>query len=439
MNVKKKKIDDLNIQLTINIAADDYAPIRRKMLAERRKTAEFKGFRKGNVPMSLIERVYGEQCLGDAVNELISEQLNKYITDNKLRLIGEPLASEDQPEFEWKDGNDFAFKFDLATAPEVNFDVTKEDSVVYYTIKTTAEAKNEMKQNMLMQFGSLQEVETPGEESYVYADLTQEGGKSVENAYISMRDVSAAVKPALLGVKAGDKLELNINELFEREGDRATLIKVKKEDLPNVNPVFQATVVNIKDYRAAEPGKEAYDKMFGEGKVTTEEDFDKAIAARLADNYRQEADYRLNKDLKDYFLSKAGIQLPEAFLKRWLYTINKDKYTPEEIDKEFDSFLADYRWQMVRDFLMEKYDLKVSEAEVKEAALSYVSYQYAMYGMSGVPEDFIRQSAEKILADSRQRSGLEDQVADQKVLSTLRENVTLSKKSISVEKFRELK
>ena len=438
MNIEKKQIDDLNIELTLNIDAEDYAPIKKKKLNERRRTAEFKGFRKGMVPASLIERVYGEQCLGDAVNDIISEELGKFMEESGLNFIGEPLASEDQPEIEWKDGNDFVFKFDLAVAPTIDFDLSSSDKVVNYTIKSTAIAKEEMKKNMLMQYGELQEVEAPTAESYLYVDLENED-KTVENGYISMRDVSEAMKPALMGVKAGDKLELNINEVLEREGDRATLLKVKKEDLPSINPVFNATVVNIKNFEAAQPTQETFDRIFGEGKVNGVDEFDKEVANRLAENYRQETDYRLGKDIKDYLVKKADIKLPEDFLKRWLYSINKEKYTMEEIEKEFPAFLADYKWQLVSEYMMKKLDLKIDRNDLSEAAHGYVAYQYAMYGMGNVPSNFIDEAAQKMLTDRQQVERLSEQVAEQKIIAAVKDIISFDKKSISVEKFRELK
>lgn len=438
MNIEKNQIDDLNIEVTLNIAAEDYAPIKKKKLNERRRTAEFKGFRKGMVPASLVERVYGEQCLGDAVNDIISEQLGKYIEESGLNFIGEPIASEDQPEIEWKDGNDFTFKFDLGVAPEINFELSDSDKVVNYTIKSTAQAKEEMKKNMLMQYGELQEVEAPTAESYIYVDLENEE-KTVENGYISMRDVTETMKPALMGVKAGDKLEININELLDREGDRATLLKVKKEDLASINPVFNATIVNIKNFEAAEATQETFDKIFGEGQVNSEAEFEKVVADRLADNYRQETDYRLGKDIKDYLVKKADVKLPESFLKRWLYSINREKFTMEDIEKEFDAFLEDYKWQLVSDFLMKKLDLKIEKKDIEEAARGYVSYQYAMYGMANVPENFINESAQKMLADGQQVQRLTEQVTEQKVIAAVKDIISLDKKAISVEKFRELK
>ena len=438
MNIEKKQIDDLNVELTLNIDAEDYSPIKKKKLNERRRTAEFKGFRKGMVPASLIERVYGEQCLVDAVNDIISEQLGKYMEESGLNFIGEPIASEDQPEIDWKDGNDFVFKFDLGVSPKIDFELSDSDKVVNYTIKSTAVAKEEMKRNMLMQYGELQEVEAPTAESYLYVDL-ENADKTVENGYISMRDVTEAMKPAMMGVKAGDKLELNINEVLEREGDRATLLKVKKEDLASINPVFNATVVNIKNFEAAQPTPETFDRIFGEGKVKTEDEFEKAVAERLADNYRQESDYRLGKDIKDFLVKKADLKLPEGFLKRWLYTINKEKYTMEDIEKEFDAFLADYKWQLVSDYLMKKFDLKIDRNDLSEAAHSYVAYQYAMYGMANVPSNFIDEAAQKMLTDRQQVERLSEQVAEQKVIAAVKDIISFDKKSISVEKFRELK
>ena len=438
MNIEKTQIDELSFELTLNISNEDYAPVKKKKLNDYRKRAEFKGFRKGNVPMSLIERVYGEQALGDAVNDLISEQLGSYIKDNNLNLIGEPIASENQPEIDWKDGNDFVFKFDLATAPVIDFTVSADDKVVNYTIKSTAAAKDEMKKAMLMQYGDLQEVESPSAESYIYVDLENEE-KRVENAYISMRDVNEAMKPALLGIKAGDKLEINVTELLDREGDRATLLKVKKEELASINPVFNATVINIKSFVAAEANQETFDKIFGEGNVKDEKEFDEKVAERLAENYRQETDFRLGKDIKAYFTEKAAVKLPESFLRRWLYAINKGKFTMEDIDKEFDAFLVDYRWQMINEYLMKKFELKVDEKDLVEAAHGYVAYQYAMYGMSNVPEQFIHEAAQKMLDDQQQVQRLYEQVAEQKVINAVKEVITLDKKSISVEKFRELK
>ncbi|MDT3357325.1 MAG: trigger factor [Bacteroidota bacterium] len=438
MNIVKNQVDDLNLQITVNIAADDYAAAENKKLNEVRRRADFKGFRKGMVPMSLVQKVYGEQVLGESVNEVLSDAINNFIKENKLNVVGEPLPSEDQPELEWKSGNDFSFKFDIATTPEVKLELTKEDKVPYYVINVTKEAKKEMRDNMLRQVGSLQDGEKAGEEDFVIADLSN-GEINVEGAYIAVRNVMGDAHSKFVGAKAGDIIDVDVNAAFENDTDRASMLKIKKEELASINPAFQATVKNIKTYVDAQENQETYDKLFGEDKVHNSEEFDAAVESRLADNYKQEADYRLNKDIRDYLVEKANIVLPESFLKKWLYKVNEGKFSMEEIEKEFDAFLADFRWQMVRGYIMQKNGLKIEEKDIREAAEGFVAYQYAMYGLGNVPHEMIVEAAKNVLKDENQMRRLEESVEEQKVVAAVKEVVSLQNKKISVEKFRELK
>lgn len=438
MNIVNTKIDDLNYQLTLKIAAEDYAAAEKKKLNEIRRKAEFKGFRRGMVPMSLIQKVYGGQALGEAINDIINEKLYGFIQEQNLRVIGEPLPSEDQPDNEWKSGNDFTFKFDIAQTKELTFGLDKDDKVPYYVIGITETAKKEMKDNMLRQVGSLQDAAAAGEDDFVTADLDN-GEKKVEDAYIAVRNVEGAARALFIGAKPGDQFDVDINAAFSNETDRAAMIKVNKDELASVNPLFHATVKTVRTFVAAEENQETYDKLFGEDQVHNAEEFDQAVAARLAANYRQEADYRLSKDIRDYLLAKADIALPDEFLKRWLLHINEGKFTAEQIEADYPAFSVDFRWQIVRDYLMGKYDLKIEEKDMQEAAESFVAYQYAMYGMGNVPHELIHESAQNILKDRNQLRRISESVEEQKVIAAVREAVTLEEKKVSVEDFRELK
>ena len=328
MNVTKNQIDDLNLELVLDVEAQDYAPIKKKKLAERRKTAEFKGFRKGMVPMSLIERVYGQNALVDAVNDIIGEQLDKFIKDNSLNIIGEPITGKNQKEVDWEDGKNFQFVFDMAVNPPVKLEVTKDDTVNEYTITVTEKAKKEMKDNL-------------------------------------------------------------------RKYDES-----KKDK--------------------------------------TDEELEDEVVEYLKNNYKQEAAYRLSKDIRDYLVEKAGLTLPEEFLKRWLTLMNKDKVDEQTIEKEFPAFLQDYKWQLVRGHLMDTMGLKIEQKDLQEAAESYVRYQYAMYGMGGVPDDIIKESAKNVLTDEKQFNRVIEQVEDNKVLEAVKGIIKITPKRISVDKFRAL-
>jgi len=438
MNLEKRQIDDLTVELTIAIAPEDYAAAEKKKLAERKRNAEFKGFRRGMAPMSLIQRVYGEQALVESINDVISDQLDGFIHENKLRVLGQPLPSEKQEPHEWVSGNSFTFKYDIATSPELTFTVGKDDKVPYYKINVTKDAKAEMKKNILGQYGEMQEGDSTGENDYIIADLDNGDGVKVEGAYIALRSVAAAKKDVFLARKAGDSFSVNVNEAFENETDRAAMLKVKKEELAGLKPEFTFTILNVKTFVPAADEQATWDKIYGEGVVKSAEEFDAKIEERIVAENTQQANYRFAKDAREYFVKKADIALPEAFLKRWLYSINEGKFTMEDIEKEFDAFLRDFRWQMVRGRVMELFGLKVERKDIEEAAESYAAYQYAMYGMGNVPQNLIKDFARRMLDDERQARNFEEQVEDNKTFAALRENVTLEEKKISQDKFNAL-
>ena len=438
MNVTKNQPDALNYQVTIEIAAGDYQEPLKKRLNEYRRKADIKGFRRGMAPMSLIQRFYGDQALYEAVNGMVGTSLDNFIKEEKIRIVGEPMPSEDQPQLSWKAGEDFTFKFDIAQTPEISFEVGKEDKIPYYDINITVAERKATREGMLQQYGSLQEGKKAGENDYIVADIENEGHKA-EGVYVSISNVAEEARGAFLGKKAGEKFDVDVNQAFANETDRAAMLKVDKAQLATLNPMFTFTVVNVKTYVAAESNQETWDKMFGEGAVTSEEQFDAKVEERIKANHEQDANYRFGTDVRKYFMDKAALELPEAFLKRWLVYANEGKFSAEQVEKEFPAFLEDFKWQLVRGYIMQKFGLKVSREDVKQAALSYVAYQYAMYGMGGVPQNLIESSAENMLQDQNQYRRLEEQCEDNAAIARVREEVTLQTKKISMDKFRELK
>ena len=330
MKVSQNKIDDLNLEITIEVAAPDYAESEKKKLADCRRKADFKGFRKGMVPASMIKRVYGEQCLAESVNELIADALDKQIESEKLHILGEPLNSTKQPEIEWVDGNDFTFIFDVALSPEVKVEVSKDDTIPSYNVTISAKEKAPMAESL--------------------------------------------------------------KKYYEE----------KKEE-------------------------------------KSDEDIEKEVAERLAQQYKNEADWRLNKDIRDFYVGKAALTLPEDFLKRWLFVANNGKVSKEDIEKDFPGFAEDFKWQLVRGYLMNQYKLKIEDNDLQEAAEAFVSYQYAMYGIGNVPQEMVKEAAVNVLQDQKQVERLVEQIEDQKVIAKIKEEVTIKPTRITAAKFRELK
>ncbi len=437
MNVTKNQIDDLNIELTIAISAEDYAEKEKKRLSAYRKNADFKGFRKGMVPASIVKKLYGDQALYEAINSVIGEQLDKFIKDNNLNILGEPLPSESQKENEWKSGNDFEFKFDLGLSPAIDIELGKDDKLTRHKIEVSPKAVADTKAEMLRQYGSLQEGEAAGEEDYVIADFRQ-GDKASEGAYVAVSKVEGDAKTKFVGAKSGDTFDVNVNEAFVNETDRSSMLKVSKDELAALDPVWNVTVVNVKTFVPAEENQETYDKIFGEGVVKTAEEFEAKVAERIQNSYNQESDYKLSQDIQAYLVKKADVKLPEAFLKRWLYENNKEKFTMEQVEKDFDAFLKDFRWQLVRESLMKKFDLKIDDKDMLDAAKGFAAYQYAMYGMPNVPEQLLSEAAVELLKDERRHRNLVESVESEKVISAVKEVITISNRKITEEKFRAL-
>ena len=438
MNIKQKKVDDLNLTVSIELEKEDWADARKKKLNEFRRTADLKGFRKGMAPMSLVEKLYGGQALADVINGIVSEQLGKFIEDKKLNVIGEPLPSEKEEKNNWDDPDKFTFDFDIALAPKVDVKVSADDKIPYYNVNTTAKAVKDYKNNLLKQFGTLEKGKTAKEDDFVIADF-ESGDQKVEKAYVAIRSIKDEdIKASFVGLKAGDTRDVDIVKTFANESDRAAMFNVKKEELGTLPTDWKMTVTEVKTFVNAPMTQETFDNIFGKDVVKNEEEFDAKVKERLEGEYAQESDYRFMIDAKEYLLKKADIALPDEFMKRWIFVANDGKFTKEDIEKEYDLFAKDFRWELVRNSILKAQKIKVTKDAVLNEAKKIAAYQFAMYGMGSTPDDMLTQYAENMLKDEQQGRRVVEKVEDDLALEYVRKNVTLDTKKVTLEKMREL-
>lgn len=437
MKVTKNQIDDLNMSVNIALDKNDWAEPRKKKLNEYRRKADIRGFRRGMAPMSLIEKIHGGQALGEVINTMVTDELNKFIEDNKLSILGEPLPSEKASDNNWEDPDTFSFDFDLAVAPEVNVTLSAEDKIPYYTVTTTKEAVKDYRQSLLKQFGQLESADAAKEDDFVIADFVA-GEQKIESAYVALRSMPEEVKKEFVGVKKGDSRSVDIVKTFPNEADRAAMFHVKKEELETLPSEWEMTVKDIKTFVDAPLTQHTFDQIFGEGACKDEAGFDAKVKERLQEEYARESDYRFMIDAKEYLINKAAIQLPDAFMKRWIKFANDDKFTMEQIEAEYDLFAKDFRWNMIRTKLMKDQEMKVTKEDVMTEAKSMASYQFAMYGMQNVPDEHLTRYAEQMLGDRQQAERILERVEDDLVLNFVRKTATLEKKKISLEKMREM-
>lgn len=438
MKVTKKQVDDLNLTLNIKLAKEDWAEPKKKKLNEFRRTAELKGFRKGMAPASLVEKLYGGQALADVINTLVSDALTKYIDDNKLNVLGEPLPSEKEDKNNWDNPDEFTFAFDIALAPKVEVEISAADKVPFYNVTTSAKAVKDYKSNLLKQYGTLETGKAAKEDDFIVADFEAEEQK-VEKAYVALRTIQdEAVKAEFVGLKAGDTKDVEIAKAFTNEADRAAMFHVKKEELATLPAVWKMTVGEVKTFVSAKPTQATFDSIFGEGKVKSEEEFDAAVKERLEAEYSQESNYRFMIDAKEYLINKAAINLPDAFMKRWLLAANEGKFTMEDIEKEYDLFAKDFRWDMIRSSIIKAQKLEITKDAMVNEAKQIAAYQFAMYGMPNTPDDMLTEYAENMLKDEQQARRIFEKVQDDLALNYVRNTVSLDTKKVSLEKMREL-
>ncbi|NCB18375.1 MAG: trigger factor [Bacteroidia bacterium] len=439
MKITQKNVDDLTLVVTLNIGKEDYAEKKKDILKKFRRDADIKGFRKGMAPVSLIEKMHGHSAMLDAVNGVISDGLNNYITENKLNIIGEPLPNEsEQKPIDWEKDEEFSVSFDLALAPKFELSLTSEDKIPYYEVEISEKEREQYVSNLRKQFGTLENTESVEEDDFIIADLVQEENR-VEGTYIALRSITdASAKEQFIGKKSGDSFEIDVNKTFENETDRAAMLKVKKEELEGLSPIYTVVIQEVKRFKDAEENQEFYDRVFGPGSVNSKDEFDAKITERMQGEYEQESDYRFMLDARDSLIEKAAIALPEEFLKRWLFTANEGKFTMEEIEKDFGLFLKDFRWQLIRQGITREQKLTVTREDLLDHARKVANYQFAMYGLNNAPQDQIDKYAESLLANEKEGRRIYEKVEEDLVLGYVRSVITLDKKSISPEKLREL-
>lgn len=431
MKVTVTQGKNLQSLMTVNIERSEVEAKKNEQLKDVRKKAEIKGFRKGMAPMGLIEKLYGMSAMQDSLNNLITDAINSHIKDNNLNLLGEPLPNEEkQKSIDLEKDQSFEFVYDIAFRPEINITLDKKDKVINYNIKPTADDLKKYKEDMLRQFGSLENADKAADDDFLVVDLSQ-GDKVIEKSYITLKTLDKDAKKLFKGKKVGDSVEVDVVKAFPNETDRASLLKIKKEEFDASNPIYKVDIKEVKTFKPAEENQDLYDRVFGKDVVKSTQQFDSELQTRLEAEYKQNSNFRLRRDLIDYMVKKAGVELPEAFLKRWLFTINQGKFTMEQIEKEFPLFVQDYTWQMVAGKIFADQKMKIDKDELLEQAKSMTMSQFAMYGMMNIPEDQLNQYAQELLKDGNQISRVYEKCEEDKVLDYVKGAITITDKDIT--------
>jgi trigger factor len=330
MNITKENLDDLNAVLKIEISKSDYDEKVETILRDYRKKANLKGFRPGMTPIGLIKKMYGTAVKIEEINKLVGESIQKYITDEKLEILGEPMQKiDDDEEFDFENKDDFSFSFELGLTPVFEIKLSKKNKLNFYEIKVDEKMKNGYLDNYTRRFGDLIDVETVEVEDVIYGKI-----ESVDNAVEGLSDEETSfsvdlikddeIKQLFIGKLINDTVDFDLRKAFPNEIEIAGILKKKKEEVEKLTGIFRFTINKISRFKPAEVNQELFNKVYGEGVVATAEEFMQKLEEEITANLKHESEYKLSLDAKNLVLEKTTFDLPEDFLKRWLLKVNKE-------------------------------------------------------------------------------------------------------------------
>lgn len=447
MNISFENPDKVNGLLTITVEEADYQASVEKTLKDYRKKANYPGFRPGMVPMGLIKKQFGTSAKMDAINKLIGEQIYKYMQDNKIQMLGEPLPSEKQEAQDLEKPAPYTFAFDIAVAPEFKIELNGHNKIDYYTITVDDALIDRQIDMFASRSGSYEKAESYEDNDMLKGDLreldekgnTKEDGITVEAAAIMPNYIKNEAQKALFnGAKLGDIITINPSEAYESEAEIASLLKVERDRVKDFKGNFSYQITDIQRYKKHPVDQELFDQMFGKDTVKDEKAFREKIAEGLKAQLAVDADYKFILDVRAYCEKKVGqLQFPDALLKRIMLNNNKDK-GEEFVEKNYEQSIKELSWHLIKEQLVAANEIKVEDADVLNAAKETARVQFAQYGMNNVPEEYVENYAKEILKKRENVDGLVDRAVDIKLTEALKKVVKLNEKEISLDDFNKM-
>ena len=437
MNIVREQREQNNSLIKVTVGEKDYGDAVEKSLREYKRKANIPGFRPGMVPMGVIKKMYGKGVLAEQAYRQASEAAFNYLQEQKIDYVGDVIPSEEQGDFDFENGTEFEFIFEIGEAPEVKLELSAKDKMTYYTIKVDKKMHDDYRSNFLRRFGRLVDTDKVTADEALEVTLDN-GDMKIEGAYVGLISMNEEERKPFIGKKVGFKMQVNVNELYKTPAQRAAVLQVKENELEGIKPEFSLEITKIRKFAEPELNEEFFKMAFPAGEVTDEAGLDKFIDAQIGQELRRESDYLFTLQLRDYLVKKAALKMPEKFLKRWLFTINEGKFSMEDIDKDFDQFLKMFTWNYLQKHFIKQDNLSVTKEEALAEAKSLAAAQFAQYGMPSAPEDMLAGYAEKILADKDQGQKIYEKLYEAKVVEDVKSKIKGTEKAVSAEDFAKL-
>lgn len=451
MNISFENPDKINGLMTITVEEADFKEEVEKALKDYRKRANIPGFRPGQVPMGMIKRQVGPQVKMDAINKILGENLQKYIADNKIQMLGQPMGSESQEAVDLEKPAPYVFKFDIAVAPEFKIELTNKDKIDYYEIAVDDKLIDQQVEMFASRAGHYDKAEEfdPEKRDMLKGDLreldangnTLEGGITVEAAVLMPQYIKVEDQKKLFdGAKLGDIITFNPRKAYpENDAEVSSLLKIKREEVAQHEGDFSYQITEISRFVNADNNKELWDSIYGaEADIKDEKQFRDTIAEGLKGQLEGDSNYKFIQDVRAYAEKKVGeLQFPDAILKRIMLANNQDK-GQEFVDKNYEQSVKELTWHLIKEQLAVANGIKVEDADVRESAILMARAQFAQYGMNNVPDEYLNNYAEEILKKRENIDSFVEAALDRKLSAALKGIVKLNNKTVTIDEFNKL-
>jgi trigger factor len=435
MNINREQVDALNAVVSIAIEKNDYADKVEQALNNYRKTANIPGFRKGHVPMNMVKRQYGKAVKFDEINRLLQDSLYKYIADEKLSILGNPLPKENQKlDF---DADDITFEFEVGLAPAIEVDLQPEKGVVRYEIVVSDEQIDRQVERIQKQFGKLvAKGEVVDDDSLEVTGTFFNEEKGIDTqATFALETLSDEARKEFVGKKIGDQFQLQTKGLFADAHSLMHYLKVSHDEAHHLEIEVTFTLEEINERVGAELNQDLFNKLFPDGSVTTEEQLREKIKEGAQQQYNEQADQHFLNTVTDYLVDNTHFELPSAFLKRWLRTAGEKELTAEEAEEEYNRSERGLRYQLIEEKILNDNDLQPTYEKLREFAGSYIKAQLAQYGMPTDDDSYVNGIVEKVLKNREEVQRIQQQLVFKTLIDFYKENVKADVKKVSFDEF----
>ncbi|WP_152285603.1 trigger factor [Flavicella marina] len=434
MNITKESIDSLNAVVKVDITAADYKDKVETILQDYRKKADIPGFRKGHVPMGMVKKQYGKSVMIDEINKMLQESLNNYLTEEKLDILGNPLPKVNEA-FDW-DAEDFSFEFELGLAPQFDVDLSAKKKITQYNIVAEESLIDKEVENLQTRFGKINPVDAAAETSSVTGTFVNAEKEIEKKSTIAVSDIKGKLNlKKFVGAKVGDVLELKTKNLFEDDHKLMGALGLSHDEIQGLEIPVTFTVEEITETELADLDQELFDKLFGEGNVSTVEELRGKIKEDAENQFKQQSEQQLLNSVTEYLVANTKFDLPADFLKKWLATAGENPISEEQAAEEFEKSEKGLRYQLIESKIMSANDIKLDYEELKEYAKGFIKAQMAQYGNMSPEDKELEDIANRVLSNQDEAKRLQDQLVSKKLLDFYKENITFKEKEVTYDAF----